>query len=341
MSITVKDVAKKAGVATSTVSRVINDHPSISEETKKKVRKVMEELGYTPNLAARNLGKQIASAIGVILPPLDSKERLGNPFYLETIETINEEARQSNMSVAVASARDFETLLENVKRMHSQKQVDGFILTYSDKFDPIILYLIEEKIPFTLIGQPYTQEEKVMYVDNDNQLLGKQATEYLIEKGHTKILFATNTTHENLYFERFFGYQKALMMANLPHFPAVAFESAEDYTNFADILEQTQASALVVIDDLFAVRIIQLAQLLGYQVPDDLSVISFNNSIFTTLTHPYLTSMDIDVASLGRIATQQLMAQLQEGSAKTSLRVVVPHELIPRETVLNKKVGVK
>ncbi|GGI66652.1 LacI family transcriptional regulator [Enterococcus alcedinis] len=337
MSITVKDVAKKAGVATSTVSRVINNHPSISEETKRKVRKVMDELGYTPNLAARNLGKKTASAIGVVLPPLNTKERLGNPFYLETIETINEEARKFNMSVAVASARDFDTLLANVEQMHRQKQVDGFILTYSDKYDPIITYLIEKKIPFTLIGQPYTQEESIVYVDNDNQLLGKQATDHLIDKGHQRILFITNTTHENLYFERYFGYQKALMMANLPLFPVVSFEETQDYPEFLEVLQETKATALVVIDDLFAVRIIQLAQLLGYKVPDDLSVISFNNSIFTTLTHPYLTSIDIDVASLGSIATQQLMAQLTNQEMHSSLRVVVPHELIQRETVLNKK----
>ena len=337
MSITVKDVAKKAGVATSTVSRVINNHPSISEETKRKVRKVMDELGYTPNLAARNLGKKTASAIGVVLPPLNTKERLGNPFYLETIETINEEARKFNMSVAVASARDFDTLLANVEQMHRQKQVDGFILTYSDKYDPIITYLIEKKIPFTLIGQPYTQEESIVYVDNDNQLLGKQATDHLIDKGHQRILFITNTTHENLYFERYFGYQKALMMANLPLFPVVSFEETQDYPEFIEVLQETKATALVVIDDLFAVRIIQLAQLLGYKVPDDLSVISFNNSIFTTLTHPYLTSIDIDVASLGSIATQQLMAQLTNQEMHSSLRVVVPHELIQRETVLNKK----
>lgn len=336
MSITVKDVAKKAGVATSTVSRVINNHPSISDETKRKVRKVMEELGYTPNLAARNLGKKTASAIGVVLPPLNTKERLGNPFYLETIETINEEARTFNMSVAVASARDFDTLLANVERMHRQKQVDGFILTYSDKYDPIITYLVEQNIPFTLIGQPYTQEEKIIYVDNDNQLLGKQATEHLIEKGHDRILFVTNTTHENLYFERYFGYQKALMMANLPLFPAVSFEETQDYPDFANVLEETKATALVVIDDLFAVRIIQLADLLGYKVPDQLSVISFNNSIFTTLTHPYLTSIDVDVASLGTLATQRLMAQLTHQETQNSLRVVVPHKLIQRETVLNK-----
>ncbi len=336
MSITVKDVAKKAGVATSTVSRVINNHPSISEETKRKVRKVMDELGYTPNLAARNLGKKTASAIGVVLPPLNTKERLGNPFYLETIETINEEARKFNMSVAVASARDFETLLANVERMHRQKQVDGFILTYSDKFDPIITYLLNEKIPFTLIGQPYMQEERIIYVDNDNQLLGKQATDHLIEKGHERILFITNTTHENLYFERYFGYQKALMMADLPLFSVVSFEESQDYPEFLEVLKDTQATALVVIDDLFAVRIIQLVHLLGYKVPDDLSVISFNNSIFTTLTHPYLTSIDIGVASLGSIATQQLMAQLTNQEMQSSLRVVVPHELIQRETVLNK-----
>ena len=310
MSVTVKDVAKKAGVATSTVSRVVNDHPSISEDTKKKVRKIMAEMGYVPNLAARNLGKQISSAIGVILPPLDSKERLGNP------------------------ARDFDTLLKNVERMHLQKQVDGFILVYSDEKDPIIDYLVRKKVPFTLIGHPYSNEQNIVFVDNDNQMLGKQATEYLISQGHSKILFATNTTHENLYFERFFGYQKAMMLANLPFYPALTFEQAEDYVNFETTIKETEATAIVVIDDLFAVRIIQLATMFGYKVPDDLSVISFNNSIFATLTHPYLTSIDINVLSLGKIATESLMAQLNhEGS--NAVQLVVPHKLIKRETVLN------
>lgn len=334
MSITVKDVAKKAGVATSTVSRVINDHPSISEETKKKVRKVMKDLGYVPNVTARNLGKQIASAIGIILPPLDSKERLGNPFYLETIEAVNEESSTYQMSVAVASAPDFETLLENVKRMHLQKQVDGFILTYSDNHDPVIAYLYDNKIPFTLIGQPYQNESEIVFVDNDNQLLGKQATEYLIARGHKDILFATNTTRENLYFERYFGYQKALMMANLTTQPAVKFETPEDYVVFEDILKDTQATALVVIDDLFAMRIMQLAQIYGKKIPDDLSLISFNNSIFSTLVHPYITSLDIDVARLGKMATQKLMEQINQ-QITDGIKVIVPHQLIQRETVLD------
>lgn len=333
MSITVKDVAKKAGVATSTVSRVINDHPNISDETKKNVRKVMAELGYTPNLAARNLGKKISSTLGVILPPLDSKERIGNPFHLETIEAINEESRHYGMSVAIASARNFDTLLSHVERMHRQKQVDGFILTYSDKSDPVIRYLLEQEVPFTLIGQPYMDEDKIVYVDNDNQLLGKQATEYLISNGHERILFASNITHENLYFERFFGYQKALMIADLPVFPAATFESPNDYVEFEKTLKETQATAIVVIDDLFAVRMMQLVDLADYRVPEDISIISFNNSIFATLIHPYLTSIDIDIPSLGKIATQRLMDQLQQ-KQQNSARVVIPHRLIKRESVM-------
>ena len=334
MSITVKDVAKRAGVATSTVSRVINDHPSISEETKKRVRAIMDDMGYIPNLTARNLGKQVSNAIGIILPPLDSKERLGNPFYLETIETINEEARQSGMTVAIATALNFDSLLENVKQMHRQKQVDGFILTYSDNHDPIIRYLMDEEVPFTLIGQPYNHEQKITYVDNDNQLLGKQATEYLINHHHQKILFITNTTQENVYFERYFGYQKAMMLANLEVKPAVTFQHPEDYVNFEELLKVEKPTALVVIDDLFAMRIIQLLNLYQYQVPDDLSIISFNNSIFATLVHPYLTSIDVDVAELGKMATQSLIHKLNDNQ-QTSGRMVVPHQLIKRETVID------
>ncbi|MBO1299799.1 MULTISPECIES: LacI family DNA-binding transcriptional regulator [unclassified Enterococcus] len=333
MSITVKDVAKKAGVATSTVSRVINDHPSISETTKKKVRKIMDELGYVPNITARNLGKRISSAVGVILPPLDSKERLGNPFYLEIMEAINEEARHHGVTTAIATAKSFDLLLENVQRMHLQKQVDGFILVYSDSEDPVIDYLYEQQIPFTLIGQPYHHENEIIYIDNDNQLLGKQATEFLIDNGHKNILFVTNTTHESLYFERYFGYQKAMMLAGLNAQPSVTLEQAEDYLAFDSILKNTEATALVVIDDIFALRTMQLAQMYGYVIPETLSMISFNNSIFSTLMHPYLTSIDIDISELGRVAMQKLQELIHE-EVSNGVRLVIPHRLIKRETVV-------
>ncbi|KAF1295554.1 LacI family transcriptional regulator [Enterococcus sp. JM4C] len=333
MTITVKDVAKRAGVATSTVSRVINDHSSISDATKKKVRKVMDELGYVPNIAARNLGKRTSSAIGVILPPLDSKERIGNPFYLEIIEAINEEAQKHEMTTAIATAKSFPHLLENVKRMHRQRQVDGFILVYADRDDVVIDYLYDNQIPFTLVGQPHKNEEEIVFVDNDNQLLGKHATDFLLKNQHENILFVTNTTHESVYFERYFGYQKAMMLAGLTALPSVALEHPEDYVSFEQILKETKATAAVVIDDIFALRIIQLAEMYGYSVPEDFSVISFNNSIFSTLMHPYLTSIDVDVSELGTMAMRKLMDQIHE-VLTTGVRLVVPHKLVKRETVV-------
>lgn len=329
---TVKDVAKKAGVSPSTVSRVINDHPSISAETKQRVRKIMDELGYFPNVTARNLGTQKANSVGVILPPLDSRERLGNPFYLEILTAVNEAAAEFQVTTAVASAANSSALLENVTRMHRQKQVDGFILAYSEKEDPIATYLYREKIPFTLIGRPPKRETDIVYVDNDNQLLGKQATEHLISKGHENILFVSNVNQEVVFFERYFGYQEAMMLQGLPTHPPLTMLQAEDYTDFPEVIKQTGATALVVIDDIFALRMIQLANLHDYKVPDDLSVISFNNSIFATLVHPYLTTIDIDISDLGRLGTQKLMEQIEQKQA-SGVQLVVPHHLIQRETV--------
>ncbi|MDT2754946.1 LacI family DNA-binding transcriptional regulator [Enterococcus pseudoavium] len=329
---TVKDVAKKAGVSPSTVSRVINDHPSISAETKQRVRKIMDEMGYFPNVTARNLGTQKANSVGVILPPLDSRERLGNPFYLEILTAVNEAAAEFQVTTAVASAANSSALLENVTRMHRQKQVDGFILAYSEKEDPIATYLYREKIPFTLIGRPPKRETDIVYVDNDNQLLGKQATEHLISKGHENILFVSNVNQEVVFFERYFGYQEAMMLQGLPTHPPLTMLQAEDYTDFPEVIKQTGATALVVIDDIFALRMIQLANLHGYKVPDDLSVISFNNSIFATLVHPYLTTIDIDISDLGRLGTQKLMEQIEQKQA-SGVQLVVPHHLIQRETV--------
>ncbi len=197
----------------------------------------------------------------------------------------------------------------------------------------MIEYLYQNEIPFTLIGQPYQHENEIIYVDNDNQLLGKQATDFLIQNGHKHILFVTNTTHESLYYERYFGYQKAMMLANYSVHPSLVIEQPEDYLTFDSILKKTHATALVVIDDIFALRTIQLAQMYGYEVPETLSIISFNNSIFATLTHPYLTSIDIDISELGRVAMQKLQ-ELIHDEISTGVRLVIPHQLIKRETVV-------
>ena len=123
------------------------------------------------------------------------------------------------------------------------------------------------------------------------------------------------------------------MLAGLTVHPSVVIEQPEDYLAFDAILKKSQATALVVIDDIFALRTMQLAQMYGYRIPDTLSIISFNNSIFATLTHPYLTSIDIDISELGRVAMQKLY-ELIHDEISSDVRLVIPHQLVKRETVV-------
>lgn len=336
MSVTIKDVAREVGVAPSTVSRALKDHPSISEETKERVRKAMDKLGYVPNVAARNLASNLSNAVGVILPALGTKDKESNPFYLEVIAAINEEASHHQMTVSLATGENQEELLKNVQLMYRQKRVDGFILLYVREDDQVLDYLVDQHVPFTIIGQPYKYHNEASCVDNDNQILGRTATQYLIDKGHSNVLFVTNTENENFFKERYLGYRRCLKEQNLKVLDYSVLKEASDFLALKDKITSSQVSACIAIDDMFALRLIQFIQLNDWSVPDDISVISFNNSIFSTLIHPYITSIDVNSKELGHLALQEFLEQLKKTDS-VKKRIIIPHRLIERETVISYK----
>ncbi|UUV98728.1 LacI family DNA-binding transcriptional regulator [Vagococcus luciliae] len=333
MGVTIKDVAKEVGVAPSTVSRVLKDHPSISSETKERVRKAMDKLGYVPNIAARNLVSKLSNAIGVVLPIIESKERASEPFYLEAITAMNEEASNHQVSIAIASGNTELELLEAVQLLFLQKRVDSFILMYVKENDLILDFLIEKNIPFTIIGHPYRYYNETSCVDNDNQLLGRSVTQYLIDKGHKDILFVTNNATENFFKERFYGYESCLKENNLTCYPVCDLEKTNEFIQLDSLLRERKISACIAIDDMFALKVIQFIQLSGLVVPDDVSVISFNNSIFSTLIHPYITSVDINTNELAKSAVLECLNQVKHPE-ELKKRVIIPHQLIERETVI-------
>ncbi len=333
MGVTIKDVAKEVGVAPSTVSRVLKDHPSISADTKERVRKAMDKLGYVPNISARNLVSKLSNAIGVVLPIIESKERTSEPFYLEAITAMNEEASKHQVSIAIASGNTEKELLEAVQLLYLQKRVDSFILMYVKENDIILDFLIDKAIPFTIIGHPYRYYNETSCVDNDNQLLGRSVTQYLIDKGHRDILFVTNNSTENFFKERFYGYEMCLRENSLVPYPVCDLEKTDEFIQLDSLLSQRKISACIAIDDMFALKVIQFIQLSGLNVPDDISVISFNNSIFSTLIHPYITSVDINTRELGKSAVLECLYQVIHPN-ELKKRVVIPHKLIERETVI-------
>ena len=169
MPVTIKDVAALAGVSPSTVSRTCKDHPSISRQTKEKVRQAMEQLGYEPNFQASSLATQNSRTIGIILPP-SQKEAYENSFYLEVIRGISQYCNQKQYINTVITGQNEEEILAAVKIMAKKGQAEGHIVLYSKEQDPVIDYLYDEGLLYVLIGKAYRNVNQTIYVDNDNVL---------------------------------------------------------------------------------------------------------------------------------------------------------------------------
>ncbi|AXQ78925.1 LacI family transcriptional regulator [Streptococcus chenjunshii] len=335
--VTIKDVAHKAGVNPSTVSRVLKDHQSISLKTKEKVRKAMRELGYVPNVAAQMLASGLTYNIGLVFPPLLTPDRLSDPFFMQILSTITNEAKNNDFTVSIATGMTIGDLEEQVALMHRQKRVDGFIILYSEQDDPIKQYLLTNQIPFVIVGAPEGFENQITYIDNDNQLMARTAVEFLYNKGHKKVLFLTDDLQSEISSERYIGYLKGIMKLSLPSHSPLLFDRKKPETaeNLIESIRHFQATALIVIGDVLALRVIQLLSYYGFKVPDDLSIITFNNSVYGKLIHPYLTTFDININSLGSISFKRLLAIIRNPNLELSEKIIVPFTFKERESVRN------
>ena len=328
---TIKDVAKKAGVSPSTVSRTLKDNSAISEETKIKVRAAMEELGYVPNSAAQMLATGLTHSLGVVLPPLTDRENISQPFYMEILAAINEEASCNSQVVSIATGATLEELVKQVELMHRQKRADGFIILYSETKDPVKDYLLKENAPFVVVGAAVDNNDKVTYIDNDNKELGQEAVNYLRTKGHQKIGFVTDDLFGQVGQERYQGYIEATKEFNLETYPELVF-SSKVIDSLKENLKSNQLTALIVKDDLIALRFIQWLNNQGIRVPEDYAIISFNNSTFSEIMHPFLTTYDINIKELGKESVLRLLDLLKNPKTKAQ-KITIPFKLIERESV--------
>lgn len=331
MMATIKDVAKRAGVSPSTVSRTLKDYQAISEETKVKVRAAMDELGYVPNSAAQMLATGLTHSLGVVLPPLTDREKISQPFYMEILTAINEEASCHSQVISIATGATLKELVKQVELMHRQKRADGFIILYSEKKDPVKDYLLKEKVPFVVVGAAVDNNNKVTYIDNDNKELGQEAVNYLRTKGHQKVGFVTDDLFGQVGQERYQGYIEATNKFNLETYPELVF-SSRVIDSLKESLQSYQLTALIVKDDLIALRFIHWLNNQGIRIPEDYAIISFNNSTFAEIMHPFLTTYDINIKELGKESVRRLLDLLKNPQTKAQ-KITIPFKLIERESV--------
>lgn len=335
MSVTLKDVAALAGVSPSTASRVCKNNPSISRETKEKVRKAMEQLGYEPNVPSDVEATLEKKVIGIILPP-SPRESFENAFHLEVIRGISQFCNQHNYINTIITGQDEDEILRAVNHVVKSGQVDSFIVTYSKQVDPITDYLYNEGLLYIVIGKAYRFANQTVYVDNDNVLAAKEATEYLINLGHRNIAYLGSDSNLMFSADRKSGYQLALLNAGIAVTPENIIELPfvpEEHIEPLHILLQKEnhPTAIVVSDDLFAVALERICSEVGISIPNDLSIISFNNSLFARLTSPQLTSIDINSVQLGIEAASQVINHMENPNLLAT-KILVPHKLIERNS---------
>lgn len=337
MAVTIKEVAALAGVSPSTVSRTCKNNPSISEETKEKVRQAMQQLGYEPGPSAASavLSSAPPKTIGIILPP-SPKETYENAFYLEAIRGISKFCNSRQVISTIITGQDDQELFQVIQTMAQNGQVDGFILLYVKHEDPILEYLYNEGLLYVLIGKAYQYVNQTIYIDNDNLLAGQEATEYLLGLGHRRIAYLGSASSLMFSADRKAGYQLALTRRQIPLRPEYCLELSSVPKDNPRLLEKLLESperptAMVVSDDIFAVALEQVCLRAGLSIPEDLSIISFNNSLLARITSPQLTSIDVNSYQLGIEAASQLINHIENPNLMAT-KIIVPHRLVERES---------
>lgn len=333
MNVTLKQVAKLAGVSPSTVSRTISDHPSISAQTKIKVRKAMEELGYEASSSTPTI--QDSKTIGVILPASDY-DAYENVFFLETIRGISLFCNSKQYTPVLITGSTNQEIINALKSMSIENKLDGVILLYSKEEDSVLEYLNSEGILYIILGKAKRNTSETIYIDNDNIAASREAANYLINMGHERISYIGMDTDHVFSADRKAGYMLAMAEHGLPVNPDYIIElplfPKTDAPEIRTLLERDdRPTAIIVCDDMYAMVLMQIAAFLNLRIPEELSIVSFNNTAYARFSVPQLTSIDVNSQQLGIEAASQIINHI-ENPTLLATKIIVPHFLVERES---------
>lgn len=336
MAVTIKDVARLAGVSPSTVSRVCNNNPAISRETRERVQQAMAQLGYeAPSIPAPPAAQAIR-CIGVILPPAVDEGAYENTFYLKAIRGVSQVCNQRQVASAVITGRDQEEILTAVRTLRRSGSVDGFILLYSRRGDMVVDYLCEEGLLYVVVGNPGDLAGQTVCIDNDNLLAGREATDHLYDLGHRRIGYLGSLGGDLYAADRRSGYQLSLLLHGLPVRPEYCVEMdgvrPDGVEPLAALLRrEDRPTGFVVSDDILALTLERICTRMGLRIPEDVSIIAFNNSIYAQMASPQLTSVDTDPFRLGQEAASHVISYAENPNLLTT-RILVPHRIVERSS---------
>lgn len=331
MTATIKDVAKVAGVSISTVSRVVNESKPVSPEVKKKVLKAIEELGYRPNEVARTLVTKKSFIIGVIVTDI------GNSYIAEIVRGIEEVGKIYGYDILLCSTfGDKETELRYMQ-MLSTKQVEGIILISNEINQEIDRYTEKRRFPFIYLNR-YFVDERFMTVKIDNKKAAFEMTKYLLNMGHSRITYISNTdTEKALEYVKISGYKEALKTENLESsiFITEGIDEKSGYEVAEKVIENGSTAIFCGYDEI-AIGVLGYCYDNNIKVPEDISIVGFGDIKVASIYRPTLTTVKVPYYDIGAVSIRKIIKELN-GESSDSEDIVLPYKVIERSSSKSKK----
>jgi LacI family transcriptional regulator len=334
MPTTINDVAREAGVSITTVSRVLNNNYPVKEETRIKIEKAIEKLNYKPNTMARSLITKKSSMIGVIVPGIT------NLFFPTIVEAIEDFMKNKGYSIALSNT---EGELQKEQKLVGElvgRQVDGIIV-----IDPVMENMhkgfydkLSKSVPVIIVSGS-AEGYKGSFVCYDEEVGTNEAFRHLVEFGHRNIAFIRG--HKSFSYDI-----KEKIYKSIVKDEQLSYEKILNVGkgNSIEVVERTQArveemllsedrpTAIFACNDLMAVGVVNACIKLGIKVPEDISVVGFDNTILAQITHPKLTTVDLNMKEVGYRAALELLDIIENG-IKSRKKVIIDTSLVVRESV--------
>jgi LacI family transcriptional regulator/LacI family purine nucleotide synthesis repressor len=332
---TIKDIAKVAGVSVTTVSRALNGYSDVNEKTRKKIKDIANELKYSPNVMARSLVMNRSKTIGLLVSEI-SREGAKDNFTFEVLCGINDRASESDYDIILFNTNTSKQKLKSYTQLCRERCVDGVILQGIKKEDPYLEEVIESDIPCVMVDIPITGES-VSYVTTDNVDGAKKAVETLIDFGHRKI--AMMNGHERAYVsgKRKLGYEQALQEAGIPLQEEWVLngefsEQVAEKEAYQFLQKHSDVTAFFCASDLMALGVMKAAKLLNLRLPEQLSVIGFDDILLAQYTSPPLTTVAQNKYQMGYAAAGLLIDRLR-------MKEVPPFHMLDNELIIRESVA--
>ena len=326
---TLKDIGKEVGVSATTVSRALNNKPDISYQVKQKIKEVAERLGYSPNALARSLKAKKTSSIGVLIADI------ADPFFAPIVKGIENTARQMGYSIILCDTGGEYEQEKLALQMMLEKRVDGLLIIPCQTEYGDILELKRKKVPFVLLGRHFDLVESD-YVITDEIKGAFSATDYLIKKGHKKILFMNGPNYISSAKERLVGYKRAL------HEHAILFDKSlvkegalkmeDGYRIMKQILSSgTKFTAVFAYCDFVVLGIMQALEEAKLKIPEDIAIVGYDDVAFARFLQVPLTTVHIPKYELGKEAMKLLKKKI-EGEIQEPQAVILETKLVIRKS---------